>query len=69
MKRSGIDVPLPRMVRLAVELTPEEHERLMSLLGMAANDPNDDDHIVLESIRVKFSKPNNATRINEEATR
>ena len=35
----------------------------MALLGMAANDPGDDDHAVLESLRRKFaeSKPNSAT--------
>jgi hypothetical protein len=40
----------------------------LALLGMAANDPGDDDHAVLESLRRKFaeSKPNNVLTVSGE---
>ena len=50
-----------RLVRL--RLTPEEIERLTTLLGMAANDDGDDDAQTLQSIQRKLldALPNGAS--------
>jgi hypothetical protein len=66
-KQAAIDPG--RLVRLSVALTPEEYDKLMSLLGMAANDPADDDHSALESLRNKFAESENNYKVGRRDIR
>ena len=51
-KRDG-RVRSSEIVMLRCRLTHEEHTLLMNILGMASNDPGDEDHAALQSLREK----------------